>query len=155
MQMSELSHGRDGGGRSGDVGRCEPEEAAALSCRSAKGFDSSVGGTRMLGAAIGFGTGSNVTCLAPGLPVRRRESPDAAEVEVALREDPCRSTKGGGIEGVQECSTDTLELEEATEGAADAGAELAGVDAIEPVREDEAEDPPVLMKSVALRMSMQ
>ena len=104
----------------------------------------------MLGAAIGFGVGSN--CIGePGLPVLRRESPAAAALEVALREDPGRSTVGGGTDGVHECCTDRLEDADAMDGAA----ELAGVDCIEPVREDEAEDPPRRMESVALRMSMQ
>ena len=117
---------------------------------SAQGF-SAAAGARVLGAAIGFGVGSN--CIAePGLPVLRRESPAAAAaLEVALREDPGRSAVGGGIDGVHECCTDRLEDADAMDGAA----ELAGVDCIEPVREDEAEDPPRRMESVALRMSMQ
>ena len=103
----------------------------------------------MLGAAIGFGAGSN--CVAePGLPVLRRESPAVAELEVALREDPGRSAAGGGIDGVHECCTDRLEDADAMDGAA----ELAGVDRMEPVCEDEAEERPTRMKSVTLRMSM-
>ena len=164
--MSELPQDRGGGGRSGDVGRSGPVAAAALSCKSAKGLASSGaslsgestricaqglsssltrnGGTRLLGAAIGLGTGSN--CVAePGLPVLRRESPAAAELEVALREDPGRSAAGGGIDGVHECCTDMLEDADAMDGAAEGPADVVGVDDAEPVREDAAEEEPLVL----------
>ena len=88
--------------------------------------------------------------------MRRRESPSVAELELALREDPGCAFTGGGTEGVHECGTDMLELEDAMDGAAEGAADEVGVDVAEPVLEDAAEDEPrVLMKSVTHKMSMQ
>ena len=98
---------------------------------------------------MGCGLGSNCGD-APGLPVRRRDPPAAAALEVALREEPDRSAAGGCNVGAHECGTDMFEDADAMDGAA----ELAGVDRMEPVCEDEAEERPTRMKSVTLRMSM-
>ena len=57
--------------------------------------------TRMGGAAMGFGEASNCGGELE-LPVLRRESPVFEELEVALRDDPVRSSLGGGTEGVHE-----------------------------------------------------
>ena len=114
--------------------------------RSSQGFserDSGEGsraGARTDGAAIGLGEASNCGGE-PGLPVLRRESPALEELEVALREDPGRSALGGGIEGVHEWCSETLEDADAMDGAD----ELVGVDCEEVAREDAAVDPPYRM----------